>query len=275
MRTRSLWVVRSLVAGSLLALASAAQAMPFTLVDRNSTALFETQEQAGQYAWFVDGVNHLSKQWFWYRAGSMSREMSIDTLQQVGAYVTDTNPFTDSRGDTLAVLYMDQAQSFQVELGLRLRGGAEGSGAADLGEQISIRNLGSTPLAFSFYQYVDFNLNGNPYGDVTAFPADNTVVQFKPGGSYVAETVITPRSSHHETHLVPITLDRLDDDLVTVLDDSNGAGYGDVAWAFEWDVVIAPGGEFLISKDKQIVPDAATLSLLGLGGVTMIRRRRR
>lgn len=266
--------IRLVVAGGLLACGVTAQATPFVLQDQNSTAAYETQTQDGQHSWIVDGVSHLNKQWFWYRTDAMPGESSIDALTQVGAVVTDTNPFTDSRPDTLAVLYADPGQQFQIELGLRLRGATFGSGSADIAEQISIRNLTGSPLGFHFFQYVDFDLNGNPQGDLTAFLADNTVEQRKFGGSAVTETVITSRSDHHETQLVPITLNRLNDAMPTTLDDSNAAGPANVAWAFEWDVNIPGFGEFLISKDKQITPEPATLSLLALGGLVALRRKR-
>jgi hypothetical protein len=275
MQAPSLFVRRLFMVGGLLAGASAVQAMPLFLGDNNATALIDTQTQAGQFNWMVDGVNHLNKQWFWYRTDAMPQEMSIDTLTQIGAITTDTNPFVDARPDTLDVLYSDPAQRFHIEVGLHLRGGLANSGKSDLAEQISIRNLTNAPLTFHFFQYVDFDLDGSPLGDEINFPADNTVVQQKAGGSWVAETVITPRSSHHETHLVPITLDKLNDGLPTTLDDANVEGPGNVAWAFEWDVVIPAGGEFQISKDKQIVPDVSTLAMLTLSGIPLIRRRRR
>jgi hypothetical protein len=275
MRSRSLSIVHLLVAGSLFACASNAQAALITLLDQNSGANFILEQQYGQVTWYVDGVNQLSKQWFWYRAGDMSHEASIDSLELTGFALTDTNPFTDENDDTLALLYADAAHTFNIELGLRLRGGTAGSGTADLAEQISIRNLTANPLEFHFFQYVDFNLDENPEGDLVNFPANNTVTQYKPGGSRVTETVITPSSSHRETRLVPITLDSLNDSLPTTLDGTNSSGPGNVAWAFEWDVVIAPGGEFQISKDKQIVPEPATLSLLALSALPLIRRRRK
>ena len=275
MKAAWLFTARLMAVGVVLAGFSAVQAAPLVLQDHNSTAIIDTQSQAGQSAWTVDGVNQLNKEWFWYRTDAMTHESSIDTLPLVGAFTSDTNPFSDPRADNLAALYADPNQQFQIEVGLQLRGGAAGSGRSDLAEQISIHNLSNSPLTFHFFQYVDLDLDGNALNDVTNFQADNTVVQQKLGGSMVSETVITPRSSHHEAHLVPVTLNSLNDDLPTTLDDSNSAGPGNTAWAFEWDTVIAPGGEFQISKDKQLVPDVSTLSMLGVGVLPLIRRRRR
>ena len=57
------------------------------ITDQNSTASIQPNTQAGMFSWTVDGVNQLSKQWFWYAMGprgASSPPASIDTLTLAG-----------------------------------------------------------------------------------------------------------------------------------------------------------------------------------------------
>src|SRR5882672_10436374 len=56
------------------------QAQIINLHDNNSSASINTGSSAGMFNWSVDGQNQLSQQWFWFRAGNMTREQSIDTI---------------------------------------------------------------------------------------------------------------------------------------------------------------------------------------------------
>ncbi len=40
------------------------------LTDDNSTAVFDLNSSDGMKDWTVDGVDHMQRQWFWYRVGS-------------------------------------------------------------------------------------------------------------------------------------------------------------------------------------------------------------
>src|SRR5574340_944668 len=67
--------VLALSAGSVQANAIAS----VVLTDQNSVTTVDVGSQAGQSSWLVDGVNQMSKQWFWYRIGN-GPEASIDTI---------------------------------------------------------------------------------------------------------------------------------------------------------------------------------------------------
>jgi hypothetical protein len=248
----------------------------FTLTDDNSVAQFDTATPSNNFNWFVDGNDQLAQQAFWYRVGNVA-EQSVHTLPIGVQGVSDSN--FDGNPDTLFVRY--NGAGFRIETRYVLDGGAPGSGASDMGEQISITNTLDSPMDFHFFQYADFDLG---VADSALFTNVNSVRQFSPG-SELTETVVTPVPSHREIAFFPVTLNKLNDGLPTNLSDAPPVGTvfgpGDVTWAYQWDVLIQPGQTFQISKDKNLkagppVPEPAACSLLSLAaGIQLVRCRNR
>jgi hypothetical protein len=159
---------------------------------------------------------------------------------------------------------------------------------SDILETIRISNLGASPLDMHFFQYSDFNLQGTAGNDVVELGRNlrqlfNEASQHDAGlplGQGITETVTTPGANHGEVGLGTFTFDRLNDNFPTVLNDGNGAlGPGDVTWALQWDLSIAPGSSVVISKDKNVfvsvIPEPSSLALLSLGLVALALRKRR
>jgi len=283
-KNRFSWAALSLAA--LLAVASSVQAQIATLVDNNSSAIINLNgsgNTAGMINWTVDGINQLSQQWFWFRAGSMNSEQAINTIG--GLTITQPN---------LRTLYTSYFNGqFGVRVDYLLTGFSLGSGISDISESISITNASASPLEFHFFQYSYFALGGNP-GDTTVQLGKNlrglyneaSVTKNNPIYSVaLSETVVSPGANHGEVALYPDTLGRLSDGGPTTLNDNSGpistVGTNGPTWAFEWDFVIAPGSSVGISKDKylqvRLVPEPSTAALLGLGALTsvLICRRKR
>jgi hypothetical protein len=94
----------------------------------------------------------------------------------------------------------------------------------------------------------------------------------------LSETVTSPGANRAEVGLFPQTLNALNDGGKTDLGNIGGPLTGDVTWAFQWDLVIAPGTSAQISKDKYLtvlVPEPSALALLAIGAVGYALSRRR
>jgi len=225
------------------------------------------------FNWSVDGVNHLTQQWFWYRVGSLGGESPINAIGVPGIVTPDAR-----------TLYLTYASPlFSIEVNYLLTGGTAGSGVSAINESVTVRNLSNNLLDFHLFQYSDFDLNNSPGGDVVQLGKNlsgkfNQALQVKSGITF-SESGVVPGADHGEVNFFNATLTKLNDGLPTTLTDATGPlGPGDVTWAFEWDVQINPNDSFSFSKLKQItvVPEPSTLALtwLGLGIAGFLLRQR-
>lgn len=266
--TRNTGLKALMLAAAVLASVTTAQAATVvTLSDGNSQAWVDVNSDLGMYHWTVDGINHLNKQWFWYRAGS-GAQAPINTISAAS--------WSQSAANQLNTLYANA--SYSVEIDYTLTGG--GTGNADIDEGIKIHNFTASPLSLSFYQYSDFNLLNTPGGDTVAMDA-TLAYQWK-GDTQIAEGIIAPSASFFEANTTggaSSTLAKLGSVNGLALDGTGMAGPGDVTWAFQWDLIIPAGADEIITKDKllniYVVPEPSALALLGLGLAAWAARRQR
>ena len=249
-----------------------ADVLPFTIADNIATATIDATSGQGMSDWNVEGRHHMEQQWFWYRVGAAGPEANISTLPLTKWVISDTDE--SGANETLFLRYA--VANFKIELTLLISGGTPGSGVSDISESIKIVNLSAQPLDFHFFEYCNLNLMGTAMDDSVVISNDNTATQTD-GPVTVSETVEAPTAIHHEAGIYSATLDSLNDGSPTTLSDADGPiiGPADLTWAFQWDFTLAKGGSYLISKDKHVVPEPATMALLALGGLVLLKRKRK
>lgn len=265
-------------AAALILGAGAAQAQVFTIDDLNSSARFDItpgNSRPGMDQWIINGTNHMYSQWFWFRADGMQREQRINDLPLIAAATSNTS-ILDPRDDTFTALF-GSTTDFVIEARFSLQGSLQGDLRSDIAEQIRITNFSGQTRTFSFFQYCDFDLNGDIDDDIVQVINPNAVIQHDfLSGVVATETIITPSPTLSEVGIFASTLIKLDNNIIDNLDGSVGPllGRRDYTWAFQWDFTLLPGQSFLISKDKSITPAPGALALLGMGGLLVARRRR-
>jgi len=255
-----------------LLLGSAGAQATIILEDLNSQAEIDLTSDAGMFRWTVDGIENLRKQWFWYRIGDTGPELPLNAL---GTPLSKTSDGDLDPGDE-RLISRYAGSGLTVTIDYVLTGGPVGSGVSDIAEMIVLENTGGDDIDLHFFQYVDFELGGTVDDVAVEILNGNTAVQTDVG-TWLSETVVTWMPDYCEAGIGGSILAKLTDaDADTLSDNAGPLGPGDLSWAFQWDVELEPGDTFIISKDKNLVPEPAGLVVLGVGSlVLMLRRRRR
>lgn len=259
---------------SLLAICSLALIAPqhraaaelITIANANSELRVDTA--AGTINWSVDGMTYVDRHWFWYRAGAMSDESSLNSLMLLSQGLQDNYAWLRYMGN-----------KYLLSLGFQLDGGEPGSGDSVLTEVITLSNMRSTPLVFHFFEYTDTNLLGETTGQFVQFPSPGTVDQTMGDVFQSAEAVPSP--SHYEAADAGSILARFSDGQPTTLADYPPLGapplqLDDASWAFQWDFTVGGLANAAITERIVIdpVPEPAAIVLLASGLLFVLIRRR-
>ena len=273
----------ALVGAGILFVSVSATAQVYTMSNGGSTATVNVGNTGvlGMNSWTVGGVSgsQLNQQWFWYSVNSAVQQ-PINTIGTANVF-NFSSPATPI--DNLGVQYQNAQLTVQVQY--ILSGNGPASGSADMVENLSIVNNSASSINLSFYQYSNFNLfqnnqnsvslSGGPGGYTGALQTAGG-----PGGNGIAEVIDAPLANFGEAALVGQTLGELNGPSYYTLNDNASAGPGDVTWAFQWNVNLASGATFNITKDKglsiQLVPEPSTLAFiaLGIGALGLSMRRK-
>jgi len=230
---------------------------------------------AGMFNYSVNGVNQVVNQWFYYRAGSMGYQSSIDNIGALTPVQSDARD--------LSLTYAGSQYSAQVVY--KLTGGSLGSSSSSLNETVTFLNTSSTALTLSFFEYANFGLGGTPTGQTLQFnqslippPAHYNGFTQTAGSLSLTEQVsggvgggspgaVNP--SHVEAANYNQTLTELNSGTPITLNDHAGPVTGDVTGTIEWDISLNPNTSLSLSKVISItsVPEPSSTLLLGLGFV--------
>ena len=258
--------MKTIVAVTLAASSMQVSAALINMTDGNSTFVFD--DVAGNSTnWSVDGTDQLFLQSYYYRVGSAGGEDSLSSLTLTSSALY--------AGRFLELQYT--GAGFRADFTFTLDGGANGSGVADLAQNVTITNTSGSALDLHFFQYNDFDLFGIGGQTVTQTNA-NTVFQTN-GTTALTEQVGTPSPDHIQIDGYPVIYNLLTDLNPTTLND-NTSYVGDATWAWQWDLNIADGDSVQISKDLRLevttipVPAAVWLFGTGLLGLVGVARRR-
>lgn len=262
------------VAGFTLLAVAQVNAADILMAHKNATVGVNTNGTVA--SWTIDGVNQLAGQSFFYRVGNAGGESLLSGISGTPSVSLTQIPNVIS---SLDITYANAAYS--VRTLFHLTGSTPGSGKANLNQTLTIQNLSGAPLDFHFFQYSNFDLGGVALGQTAAVNFDALLQPYKiaqtDGVRTVTETVNvnTAPVGHFQTSFAPSGLVSLLDGNPTTLNDVLATGPGDVEFAYQWDVVLAPNEALTISKLLGVVPEPATAALLLLGlGVGIAARRK-
>jgi len=256
----------------LVVLASVAGAT--TLTHKNSKVEID-DTNSNTFNWFVDGVDHMYQQQWFYRINGVV--YSLDAITSA--------PVVDASGRKVGYTYTDINNTIEVLADYSLAGGNLGSRVSDLGEALTFSNNTAVDLHVDIFQYTDWDLSGTPTDDGAAMAIDtNGGIASQWDFDTIGLESVIPGVAHYQIATYPSLINSilagndLSDGVTSML------GPNDYTFAWQWNADIAANGSYQISKDKQIgpaVPEASTLVgfgsalvMAGPGMLGWIRRRK-
>jgi hypothetical protein len=243
-----------------------------SVADLNATANFNFANPMLQSSFTVDGFNQLSGASVYFRVGN-GAEASVATLG-----VPTLSTYDGTRG----IIAQYTGGSFTLQVDYHLTGQSALSGSAILTETIRVHNTTAAALDFHLFSFNDFDLNSTPSGDtaqLVGFGGSYFLASQLDGSSAWAQTVFTPGASRGEVDSSGSLLAKLNNGVADNLNNTTSAGPGDVAWALQWDLNIAPGSIVAVSKTVSIqvqgIPEPSAYAFFGIGlaGLALLRRR--
>jgi len=257
---------RKIAVLALMSVAAASFGQVVNLVNDGSTASINagtgTQGNQGLFDWRIGGgPNFAVQQVYAFRVGTGA----VNTVNTISApTIVQPTP------DLADIAYTSGANLFDITFRYLLTGGSPNS--SDLAEVTTLVNRGTTALTFSLYEY-DFFRPGGVIGGTGTLLNSSTIRLANAGGSItVGATNIPDRweigpSATVVTDLLSGTLSNANSPFTSATD---------ISFGFQWNVVVAPGQTWQMSKNKLIapVPEPATLVTVGSLALLAIRRRR-
>lgn len=250
---------------ALTALSAASYGQILSLANNGSTAQINagtgTGGNQGLFDWRIapGGLNFVTQQVYLFRVGTGA----VATVNSISA-PTISQP----TADLATIGYASAASGFDLNFRYLLTGGPPAS--SDLAEIASLTNHGNTALTFSLFEY-DFFTPGGSIGGTGTLLNSSTIRQVNGFGTVtVGATPIPDRWMIDTTGNVVNAL--VAGNLTNTGSPFTNAN--DLAFAFQWNVVVNPGQTWQMSKDKLITTPEPT-SMIALAGMAAVLIRRR
>lgn len=227
---------------------------------------------AGSADFILGGADHMFQNWWWFRAGGMTAERGI--ANQVSGAVTSPN--------SASLVYHEAVEGHgTLEFRFDYTVTETIPGTAGLVQiAYSIRNLMNSPTDVNFFSYTDYDLNGTAGDDSATIggASNNRQRVFEPG---VEGLVIASGSSLTGWEIADFAVIRnalTDGDIDNLANMTSPFGPDDYTGAFQWATALSAAGTlgdtFTGSLTKSVtIPEPASLALLSLGGLALLRRR--
>jgi hypothetical protein len=213
------------------------------------------------------GNDHMWEESWWGRNNTTStKENPLSSL----TLLSSSNPAPNQ----ILLKYREENDLLYIDLLYSLVGSGPSSWVS---ETMTLTNASQNPTNQSVFEYTDFDLS-DTYDDDSAYGDINGITQYD-NLTLANVTPISNIPNYFQITSFPLLVDSLSDAALTNLDNS-GSPFGpeDATFAFQWNFSLGPGGTYTIEKLKtvHIVPEPATLSLLGLGvlGVLGLKRKK-
>ncbi len=228
----------------------------------------------GLYSWKVNGVEQAYEKWFWFRTAGSAYESSVDQL----SLAVETN----AKGCQLNLVY--DAWFGAVDILYGVSSEPYGAGTSAFEERVTITNTTASTLDLMWFEYTNFNVGATPQ-DELAYHVPSLFFDYRSwpdvliqqDGARMTGVFSGTPASAYEIALDPSLYQSLTDGGLTTLNNTPPSGVpigpGDLAHAMQYELSIEPGQSAQLYTLNVLIPEPATLSLLVLGGLGLVRRR--
>ncbi len=269
----------ALIAASGLGFGHAASAA--TLAAGNASATVSNAD-GGLTVFRVDGGSDNV-----FLANFFFRTDAVATANGGEVKLNALGPVTVSTPSANRVVLTAAGSGLAARQEVTLTGGPAGSGNAALLSTFRLTNTGDAPTDLELFYAADFDL------DFDQRNPDDVTTAIDPSAILVADgraellTQAAPTASLYEIYQSQFEVlfnFNANTDGATTLSNTPGIGVPvrdqpgvtDAGFAFNWDRTLGPGESFstFVVSTYTVVPEPASLALLGLGGIAMLSRRR-